>query len=127
MLAGEHPFQTDREGGEEGNESRRWRHLSGKHRVGTTPLHGEQGAHGHFLWRVGGGEKVAVRPMFQFVAERIFPIIENLAAHDVPADPPGRLMLPGFQMLVTEHKVIEVADFKRGMKQTQFTRQLGQE
>ena len=42
----------------------------------------------HAEWGVGGGEQVAVRPMFERMAPRVAPIVEDLAAEDVAADAP---------------------------------------
>ena len=87
----------------------------------AAPLHREKGAHRHFVGRIGGGEQIAIRPMFQLVTEWVFPIVEDLAAHDVAADTPCRLPLLLLQILVTQHEIVEIGDLERGVQQPEFS------
>src|SRR5271156_5694318 len=63
----------------------------------------------------GSVEQVAVGPMFDGVAPRVAPIVENLAAQDMAADAP--FMLPSLlaKPVVPAHQVVEIRDFERGM------------
>ena len=94
--------------------------------MGAAPLHSEQRAHRHFLRGISGGEEVAVGPVFEFVAKRVFPVVEYLTAHDVAAHAPGRFPLPRLQMPVAEHQIVEIRNFECGMQQAELTRQLRQ-
>src|SRR5271163_2498729 len=60
-------------------------------------------------------EQVAVGPMFNGVAPRVAPIVENLAAQDMAAYAP--FMMPSLlaKPVVPAHQVVEIRDFERGM------------
>src|ERR1700733_1018772 len=57
-------------------------------------------------------QKVAICPMFNSVAPRIAPIVEHLAAEQVPTDAPNRLVILRLQEFVADHEVVEVEHFE---------------
>src|SRR5208282_2442947 len=63
----------------------------------------------------GSVEQVAVGPMFDGVAPRVAPIVENLTPQDMAADAP--FMLPSLlaKPVVPAHQIVEIRDFERGM------------
>jgi hypothetical protein len=53
--------------------------------------------------------------MLDRVAERVLPIVEDLAADDVPADAPEIAPALRVQPFVAEHLVVEIMDLERGV------------
>lgn len=62
-----------------------------------------------------GGKQIAVGPVFDPVAPRILPIVEHLTAKDVAADSPIVRVLLQLQVLVPNHKVIQIKHLERSM------------
>src|SRR5579872_5372774 len=83
------------------------------HWVIGPPLHAEEVLKCRLVRAVAHSKEIAVGPMFQFMSPWVFPVIENLAAQDVPPHAPGRSALGALQMRMAEHQIVEVHDFER--------------
>src|SRR6266446_658678 len=60
-------------------------------------------------------EEIAVGVMLDRVAERVLPVIEDLAADDVAADAPEVAPALRRQPFMPEHLVVEIVDLEGGM------------
>src|SRR4029450_6301661 len=68
------------------------------------------GAHGRAVV-----DEVAVGPVLDLVAERIAPVVEDLAALDVAADAPRMLVAARLQVLAALDDVVEINDLVRAV------------
>src|SRR5271165_5889096 len=94
------------------------------HGMKWAPLHTQKILHCCRVRAVFGREKVAVRPVFQFMTPRIFPIIKNLAAQNMPPDAPGCFSTVALEVLMTAHQIIHMRDLKCGVVETRTSRRL---
>ena len=65
--------------------------------------------------RYSGGENVAIGPMLYPMTKGIEPIIEDLAAEEMPANPPDMVIVAGREIVVPDHQTVEIGDLERGM------------
>jgi len=64
---------------------------------------------------VRAGEQIAIGPVLEALPQRIKPVSEYLAAEQMAANAHVNDVTEAYQMIMAKHKVINIANFVRGM------------